>query len=75
MITNLRMDPFERQDGDVNRQLSEHKTWTLTPIVNIAVQHLATFRDFPIRQLGMSADVGKTIEGVQSQILKLQQAN
>ncbi|WP_083223534.1 MULTISPECIES: arylsulfatase [unclassified Ensifer] len=73
LITNLRMDPFERQDGDINRQLSEHKTWALTPIVNIAVQHLASFKEFPIRQLGMSADVGKTIEGVQSQILRLQQ--
>lgn len=75
MITNLRMDPFERQDGDVNRQMAEHKTWALTPIVNIAVQHLASFKEFPIRQLGMSADVGKTIEGVQDQILKLQKAN
>ncbi len=75
LITNLLMDPFERQTGDVNRQYSEHKTWVLTPIVGIAVQHLATFKEFPIRQLGMSADVGKTIDGVQSQILKLQQAN
>lgn len=75
LITNLRMDPFERQDGDVNRQLAEHKTWALTPIVGIAGQHLATFKEFPIRQLGLSADVGKTIEGIQSQILKLQQAN
>ncbi|HEY6511772.1 MAG TPA: hypothetical protein VI032_07320 [Burkholderiaceae bacterium] len=38
-------------------------------------QHLATFNEFPVRQLGMSADVGKTIEGIQSQILKLQQGN
>jgi arylsulfatase len=75
LITNLLMDPFERQTGDVNRQYAEHKTWVLTPIVGIAVQHLATFKEFPIRQLGLSADVGKTIEGVQSQILKLQQAN
>ncbi|URK86600.1 hypothetical protein LP421_19785 [Rhizobium sp. RCAM05350] len=75
MITNLRMDPFERQDGNVNRQMSERKTWALTPIVNIDVQHLQTFKDFPIRQRGMSADVGKTIEDVQSQILKLNQAN
>ncbi|WP_395665978.1 arylsulfatase [Methylocella sp.] len=73
LITNLLMDPFERQDGDVNRQLAEHKTWALTPIVGVATQHLATFKEFPIRQLGMSADVGKTVEGVQSQILKMQQ--
>ena len=39
------------------------------------MKHLETFRDFPIRQVGLSADVGKTIEGVQSQILKLQKQN
>jgi arylsulfatase len=53
--------------------MNEHKAWTLTPILAIVQQHLATFQEFPIRQLGLSADVGKTIEGVQSQILKLQQ--
>ena len=41
LITNLRMDPFERQWGDVNRQYAEHKTWVLTPIVGIVGQHLA----------------------------------
>jgi hypothetical protein len=30
-----------------------------------------TFQDFPIRQLGLSAQMGKTIEGIQSQILKI----
>jgi arylsulfatase len=75
LITNLLMDPFERQTEDVNRQYAERKTWVLTPIIGIAAQHLATFKEFPIRQLGLSADVGKTIEGVQSQILRLQQAN
>jgi arylsulfatase len=69
------MDPFERQTGDVNRQYQEHKTWVLTPIVGIVGQHLTTFKEFPVRQLGLSADFGKTIEGIQSQILKLQQAN
>jgi hypothetical protein len=34
-----------------------------------------TFREFPLRQVGLSAQVGKTIEGIQSQILKMQQAN
>ena len=62
-ITNLRMDPFERQWGDVNRQYAEHKTWVLTPIVGIVGQHLQTFKEYPVRQLGLSADFGKTIEG------------
>jgi arylsulfatase A-like enzyme len=75
MITNLRMDPFERQTGDVNRQYAEHKTWVLTPIVGIAEKHLTTFRDFPVRQLGLSAQMAKTLEGIQSQILKLKPNN
>ncbi|MGB7551811.1 MAG: arylsulfatase [Chromatiaceae bacterium] len=74
LITNLLMDPFERQTGDVGRQYEEHKTWILTPIVGIAEKHLGTFREFPVRQIGLSAQMGKTIEGIQSQILKMRQA-
>jgi len=45
----------------------------LTPMPGIAEQHLASFKEFPIRQVGLSAQVGKTIEGIQDQILKLKQ--
>jgi arylsulfatase len=72
VITNLLMDPFERQWGDVNRQYAEHKGWVLTPILGIAMQHIATFKEFPVRQVGLSAQMGKTLEGIQSQILKIQ---
>ena len=74
-ITNLLMDPFERQTGDLNRQYAEHKGWVLTPIVGITMQHLASFKDFPVRQIGMSADIGKTVEGVQAELLKMQKGN
>ena len=73
-ITNLLTDPFERQDGDLNRQMNEHKAWILTPILGVVQGHLASFREFPIRQLGLSANVGKTIEGIQDQLIKMQQA-
>ncbi|MCX7099350.1 MAG: arylsulfatase [Methylococcales bacterium] len=75
VITNLLMDPFERQWGDVNRQYAEHKGWVLTPILGIAMQHIATFKAFPVRQVGLSAQMGKTLEGIQSQILKIQHAD
>ena len=65
--------PVRATNGRRARQFAEHKTWVLTPMIGIVEKHLATFREFPIRQLGLSADVGKTIEGVQSQILKLKQ--
>ena len=75
VITNLLMDPFERQWGDVNRQYAEHKGWVLTPILGIAMQHIGTFKEFPVRQVGLSAQMGKTLEGIQSQILKMQHAD
>lgn len=73
VITNLLMDPFERQWGDLNRQYAEHKGWILTPVLGLVEQHLGTFREFPVRQVGLSAQMGKTIEGIQSQILKMKQ--
>jgi arylsulfatase A-like enzyme len=74
-ITNLRMDPFERQFGDLNRQLNEHKTWALTPIIGLVQAHLQSFVDYPVRQQGLSGNVGKTIEAAQQQLLKLQSSN
>jgi arylsulfatase len=74
MVTNLLMDPFERQWGNENRKYAEIKGWVLTPMLGLAMEHLASFKEFAVRQVGLSADVGKTLEGVQSQILKLQQA-
>ena len=73
VITNLFMDPFERQWGDVNWQYAEHKGWVLTPMLGIAIQHLATFKEFPIHRVGLSTGVGKTLEGAQSQTPKIQQ--
>ncbi len=61
-VSNLLMDPFERHWDDLNRQYAEHKTWILTPILGIVLGHAATFKDFPPRQVGLSADVGKTLE-------------
>ena len=40
MITNILMDPFERQWGDLNRQYAEHKGWVLTPILGVTTKSL-----------------------------------
>jgi len=34
------------------------------------LQHLATFKEFPVRQVGLSADVGTYLQGVRAQILR-----
>ncbi len=73
LITNILMDPFERQIGDVARQFAEHKTWVLTPIVGVVAKHLQTFKDFPVRQTPLSANMAENIENIQEQLNKLQQ--
>jgi len=42
-----------------------------TPILGILEQHLASFEAFTVRQDGLNADLRKTIEHLQSQILKM----
>ena len=71
LVTNLRMDPFERQDGDLNRQLAERKTWLLLPALGQMIQHLQSFKDFPPRQKPLSADIGKLIEQIKAGELSL----
>ena len=73
LITNILMDPFERQLGDVARQFEEHKTWVLTPIIGVVVKHLQTFKDYPPRQTPLSGNFGKTIETIQGQLNRMQQ--
>ncbi|MDE2368791.1 MAG: arylsulfatase [Burkholderiales bacterium] len=70
LVTNLLMDPFEQQLGDVNRQLAEHKTWILLPIFEAVQAHLATFREFPVRQASLSSDVGNFLQALRQQIYR-----
>jgi hypothetical protein len=51
---------------------NEHKAWGLTPLLGVIQQHLASFKEYPVRQVGLGANVGKTIEGIQSQLLRVQ---
>jgi len=44
-------------------------------MLGIVGKHLESFKEFPIRQVGLSAQFGKTIEDIQSQLLKIQHAN
>ena len=44
-------------------------------MLGVVEAHLASFKEFPVRQVGLSADVGKIIEGIQSEILKMKPPN
>ena len=61
-ITNLLMDPFERQDGDVNRAWVEGKGWVYLPMFGLVQQHLASFKEFPPRQSNLSGDVSRMLQ-------------
>jgi arylsulfatase A-like enzyme len=67
-ITNLLMDPFERQDGDVNRAWTEAKGWVYMPVMGLLQLHLESFKEFPPRQVNISGDVTKMIWGTMQQI-------
>ena len=71
-VVNLRMDPFESNMNNVARKMAEHKTWVLTPMLGVIEKHFASFQEFPVRQIGLSGEFGKTIEKIQNQILNIQ---
>ncbi len=60
-ITNLLMDPFERQDGDVNRAWVEGKGWVYLPALKLIREHLASFREFPPRPTELKGDFTRVI--------------
>lgn len=74
MITNLLMDPFERQDGDVNRAWTESKGWVYLPIMGLLQQHLESFKEFPPRQFNMSGDVTKMVDDTMRKITAARKA-
>ncbi len=67
-VTNLLMDPYERQYGDVNRAWIEHKGWVYMPAMGLMQEHLESFKEFPPRQVNMSGDVSKMVWGAMQQI-------
>lgn len=67
-ITNLLMDPFERQDGDVNRVWTEAKGWVYLPALDLLQKHLASFKEYPPRQVNMSGDLTKMIWGAMQRV-------
>ena len=71
-ITNLLTDPFERQTGDLNRQMNEHKAWGLTPVLGVIQQHLASFQQFPVRQVGLRPMSARLLKGSNRSLLKVQ---
>jgi arylsulfatase len=58
--------------NNVARKMAEHKTWVLTPMLGVIEKHFASFQEFPVRQIGLSGEFGKTIEKIQNQILSIQ---
>lgn len=61
LITNLLMDPFERQDGDVNRAWTEAKGWVYLPVMDLLQRHLESFKEFPPRQVNLQGDVTRMV--------------
>ena len=57
LIFNLRMDPFEKQDGYKSQHMAMEKTWIGGLIKDVLGQHMMSLKQFPPRQKGGSLTV------------------
>lgn len=73
-ITNLLMDPYERQEGDVNRAWVEGKGWVYLPMFDLVQRHLASFKDFPPRQTNLSGEVSRMLQATMQQMAAARRA-
>jgi len=66
MLTNLRMDPFERAyDKSVNyTDWAGHRMFVLAPAGAFVGQWLQSFREFPPRMKPVSFSLDRVIEAV-----------
>ena len=66
MVTNLRMDPFERAEYEAmgyDRWFIEHM-WTIAPAAGYVGKWLQSFREFPPRQKPGSFNLDRVMEAV-----------
>jgi arylsulfatase len=66
MVTNLRMDPFERAEYEAmgyDRWFIEHM-WTIAPAADYVGKWLQSFREFPPRQKPGSFNLDRVMEAV-----------
>ena len=68
IVTNLRMDPWERYqtESDMYTRWWGEQLWTLVPSVAIVGQFLQSFKEYPPSQVSGSTSVTKYLEAVQS---------
>lgn len=68
LVTNLRMDPFERMhvEGNGYGQWWGEKLWTLMPAAAIVGQFLETFKEYPPSQPTASIKVEQVLQALQA---------
>lgn len=54
LLFNLRMDPFEKQDGERSHRMAMEKAWVGGLFRDVVGQHLQSLKEFPPRQSGAS---------------------
>jgi arylsulfatase A-like enzyme len=68
IVTNLRMDPWEKYPTDsmLYGRWWGDKLWTMVPAVTIVGEFLQTFREFPPSQVGGSISIERALRAVES---------
>lgn len=65
-LYNLRKDPFEKYDGQVNMLQSMHKSWIMQPIIRVVKANMESFKEFPPRHPSASLNINKVIDKMES---------
>jgi hypothetical protein len=68
IVTNLRMDPFERcpTESMLYGRWWGDKLWTMVPAVTIVGGFLQTFKEFPPSQVGGSISIERALRAVEA---------
>jgi arylsulfatase len=68
LVTNLRLDPWERyqQESMLYGRWWGDKLWTMVPSVTIVGQFLQTFREYPPSQVSGSLSIEKALQMLQA---------
>jgi arylsulfatase A-like enzyme len=68
LVTNLRMDPWERYQDEsmMYARWWGDQLWTLVPSVAIVGQFLGTFKEYPPSQVSASNSVSRFLEAIQA---------
>ncbi len=61
-LYNLKKDPYEKYDGQINMLQTMAKSWAVQPIIRVVTENLNSFKEFPPVHESASLNINKVID-------------